>query len=214
MRESAAAMSTPHDPFALSFDSIDIDPARAPARDAIERAMESVGPRFSSPPPEAPGFSLTDDAGGRFVVDREFGVISLAGEYVLTSDAGAVHTVRLRVVEPSGAAYELDMRLRVTGMIPRMLDGEEIDFLAGLPALDEAAPMQPAAAAPAAAADVAWNTYAAFAAPAGAPQPVSGAAPYGAAIGTAPLPGGVDSARLHLFTPLPPPSAVSAVWSI
>jgi hypothetical protein len=40
--------------------------------------------------------------------------------------------VRLRVVEPSGANYELDMQLRITGRVPQMVGAEEFAAIAGL----------------------------------------------------------------------------------
>lgn len=75
----------------------------------------------------APRFTLLDDADGRFVVDAELGVISLADESVLAREAGAVHTAKLRVVEHSGASYELELKLKLTGPVPQVADAD--DFL-------------------------------------------------------------------------------------
>lgn len=207
-------MSLPHDPFALSFDSIELDPTRAPPREAIERAMSVVGPRHAQRGgAEQPGFTLIDDAGGRFVVDREFGVVSLTGEYVLTAEAGAVHAVRLRVVEQSGAAYEIDMRLKITGMVPSMVGAEDIDLLLSggdaspAPAHVQEAPAPRAPALP-------WAAYAAFAGQSGQTRLAETSAPFGALVAPAPLPHGVESARLHLFTPLPAPAPAHAAWSL
>lgn len=96
-------MTTPDD-FAQDFDAIEI--ARAAAGE--------------------PGFYLADDAGCRFVVDREFGVVSLRDEALLANERGAVHSVKLRVVESTGESYELEMKLRVTGLVPHMLGAEEL----------------------------------------------------------------------------------------
>lgn len=119
-------MIPPLDPFAQKFDSIEIDRSRAPSPAAIVSAMALAAP------PEAPGFYLLDDAGGRFVVDREMGVVSLADESLLETECGAIHGVRLKVVEPSGASYELPMQLRLTGRVPQMVGAEEFAALAGL----------------------------------------------------------------------------------
>lgn len=96
-------MTTPDD-FAQDFD-------------AIEIAHASTG---------EPGFYLADDAGGRFVVDRQFGVVSLRDEALLASERGAVHSVKLRVVEATGESYELEMKLRLTGLVPQMVGAEEL----------------------------------------------------------------------------------------
>lgn len=198
-------MSHEHDPFAHAFDSIELDPARAPRRDAIERAMATIGPRPPAPP-EAPGFTLLDDCGGRFVVDRAFGFISLSDESWLAREAGAVHTARLRVVEPSGASYEMDVPLRLTGMAPRVVGAEHIDFLAAAPPAP--APQNPIAA-------QSWAAYAISAAH-GAKAPLAGgeAAPYGALIGARPLPDTREAARLHIYADLPAPAPAGADWAL
>lgn len=203
-------MGQEHDPFAHAFDSIELDPARAPRRDAIERAMATIGPRPPAPPQAAPGFALLDDCGGRFVIDRELGIVSLSDETWLTREAGAVHTARLRVVEASGASYEMDMPLRLTGMVPRVVGAEEIDFLAGAPALTAPtpAPQKTAIA-------QTWAGYAISAAHA-AKAPLAGdeAAPYGALIPARPLPDTREAARLHIYAELPRPAPAGADWSL
>ncbi len=132
-------MIPPPDPFAQQFDSIEIDPARAPSQTAIESAMalsasheDMLAASAAAPDIVQPGFSLLDYAGGRFVVDRDMGVVTLADEALLNSERGDVHAVRLRVVEPSGATYELDMQLRITGRVPQMVGAEEFAAIAGL----------------------------------------------------------------------------------
>lgn len=121
----------PLDPFSQRFDSIEVDPTRTPAREAIEHAMTYVAPQTPIEPP-APGFYLLNDANGRFVVDREMGVVTLADDSILQSERNSVHAARLRVIEPSGAIYELDMQLRITGRVPQMLGAEEFAAIAGL----------------------------------------------------------------------------------
>jgi hypothetical protein len=121
----------PLDPFSQSFDAIEVDPTRAPPREAIEHAMAYVAPQTPSEPP-APGFYLLNDANGRFVIDRDMGVVTLADDSILQTERNSVHAARLRVVEPSGATYELDMQLRITGRVPQMLGAEEFAAIAGL----------------------------------------------------------------------------------
>jgi hypothetical protein len=132
-------MIPPLDPFAQKFDSIDVDPARTPAREAIENAMSYIAPQdqlltapAAAPELPQPGFYLLNDANGRFVVDREMGVVTLADESILRSERNAIHAVLLRVVEPSGVSYELDMQLRISGRVPQMVGAEEFAAIAGL----------------------------------------------------------------------------------
>lgn len=131
LRQSVGMTIPPLDPFSQRFDSIEVDPTRTPAREAIEHAMTYVAPQTPIEPP-APGFYLLNDANGRFVVDREMGVVTLADDSILQSERNSVHAARLRVIEPSGATYELDMQLRITGRVPQMLGAEEFAAIAGL----------------------------------------------------------------------------------
>ena len=119
-------MIPPLDPFAQEIDSIEIDPSRA-----SERATAHLSP-YLTQPEAAPGFYLLDDANGRFVVDREIGVVTLADEEILRSERNAVHGVKLRVIEPSGATYELEMQLRISGRVPQMIGADEFAAIAGL----------------------------------------------------------------------------------
>jgi hypothetical protein len=120
----------PSDAFCSAFDSIEVDPARAPTPAAIDAAMALVAPI------EQPGFYLLDDADGRFVVDPEFGFISLRDEALLESERGQVHLARLKVVEASGVAYELKLRLRLSGRVPQVVsesDAPAATLLASAP---------------------------------------------------------------------------------
>ena len=49
---------------------------------------------------------------------------------IVEAERDAVHTVRMRVVEPSGASYEIDMPLRITGRVPQLVGGEDFAFTA------------------------------------------------------------------------------------
>ena len=112
-------MSPPAAPFDETFDAIDLNAVAAPSREAIEHAMSICAPG------DKPGFSLLDDAEGRFVVDREFGVVSLKDAAIVGRELGEVRTVRLRVVEPSGLRYELNLPLRITGVVPQVVGYED-----------------------------------------------------------------------------------------
>jgi hypothetical protein len=106
---------TSSETFSACFDAIEIDPARAPSPAAIDAALAACAPQ------QAPGFYLLDDARGRFVVDRAWGLISLRDEATLERERGQVHPVRLQVVEPSGNMYEITLRLAVDGMVPQLV---------------------------------------------------------------------------------------------
>jgi len=210
-------MIPPLDPFAQKFDSIDVDATRSPSAAAIDRAMEIAAPRAEAF--ETPGFYLLDDAGGRFIVDRDFGVVSLADETLIVTERGQVHGVQLKVIEASGTAYNMEMRLRITGRVPQMVGAEEFAYLAELTAgpipdlkpatriaLVQETPTQPS---------VAWSAFSA-AAHQGAARSISacGAAPYGALLSTS-LPAiNAAAIALNLGEPTPTPSAKSATWSI
>ncbi len=126
-----------HDPFSASFDSI--EPSAA-ARSAIEHAFDLVTPSAAAPDLEAHGFYLVDDAHGRFDIDREMGIISVRDESILARERLAIHAVRMRVVERTGHSYEMEMKLRLTGLVPQMVGAE--DALFDLPASDaETAPI-------------------------------------------------------------------------
>lgn len=186
-------MSTPT-PFAEAFDAI--DPARA-NRAAIDHANT----------PQEPSFYLLDDDGGRFVVDRTLGVVSLRDASILDVERGSVRTVKLCVIEPSGARYDLEMKLRLTGPVPAMVGAEDIDFLAGAPSIDPPAQTTPPPrAAP-------WSAYAAATAHASAAA-INETARFGAAIDRPAAPAAPGPYRLHLFTPLPPHAEKTALWSL
>lgn len=122
-------MMSSSDPFSASFDSIDLS-GKAPSKEAIDHAFGVCAPSAAAPEFAEPGFYLIDDARGRFVVDRDMGVVSVKDEATFVQEQGSVHGVTLRVVERSGESYELAMQLRVTGMIPQMVGAEENDFFA------------------------------------------------------------------------------------
>jgi len=115
-------MNPPPDPFAAAFDSIEIDAARAPSAAAFDDALSLAAQ-------EGPGFYLIDDAGGRFVIDREFGVVSLRDEGILMLERDTVQVARIKVIESSGSSYEMDLTLRLTGRVPQVVGAE--DFALG-----------------------------------------------------------------------------------
>jgi hypothetical protein len=138
-------MSSSHDPFSALFDALDVDLVRAPS--ALDHALAIAAPSAAAPDFATPGFYLLDDVGGRFDVDREFGVITLKDEGILATERGAIHSVRLRVIEQSGASYDMDIRLRLTGRVPQMVGAEDNAFLVGLATGEthQAAPAAPQA---------------------------------------------------------------------
>jgi hypothetical protein len=189
-------MTAPPDPFAINFDAIEIDPARAPAPSAIERALAATQDR--------PGFYLIGDAGGRFVVDREFGVISLRDEALLAREGDQVHAVRLRVVPSSGDSYELEMELRVTGMVPQMLGAE--DFGLGGEIAEAPAPLAPRAPV------VPWTVFAAARGLETKPA-LAAHGPYGALLQTT-IPTTSQRVAIAFAEPIPAPAPESAAWSL
>ncbi len=202
-------MIPPLDPFAQKFDSIDIS---AGAASAYEQALALSAPSAAAPETSPPGFYLLNDANGRFVIDRDLGIVSLRDAALLASENGAVHGVRMRVVENSGESYELDMQLRITGMVPQMVGAEDFTFGAAAPRPAQAAAVTPEAVRQ----QISWATFSATYDAGGAPASLStcGATPYGALL-TAPTPRvSVSGATLALSqTPLPP-SGKDAVWSV
>jgi len=211
-------MIPPLDPFALHFDSIEIDPTRAPTRTAIEHALSLCAPpedallttTAAGPDFEAPGFHLLDDAGGRFVVDRDMGVVSLKDETWLAREPGAVHAVRLRVVERSGESYEMDLQLRLTGLVPQVVGAEEFAAIAGLapaPAVaDLPAPTRPL---------LPWPTFAITTAVRASAEPLGGEhEPFGALLSTTMPSKGGSTAFLTLADAPPRPAPRGADWTL
>lgn len=150
---------------------------------------------------DAPGFYLLDDCDGRFVVDRDWGVISLKDETVLEKEHGAIHVARLRVVEQSGDTYELDLKLRMSGRVPQLVSddtfGDEADE-------DEAISVP----------RIHWTRYVAVAGlytPASLPDTD---APYGSMLRVHMPSVAAGFAGLTLIEDLPSPAARNAIWSI
>jgi hypothetical protein len=100
-------MRSTHDSFSERFDSIDVGGA-------------ALAPTA--------GFFLIDDAGGRFQIDREMGVVSLKDESLLERERFAIHVARVRVVESTGESYEMELKLRLTGIVPEMVGAENALF--------------------------------------------------------------------------------------
>jgi hypothetical protein len=189
-------MTTTPDQFAQSFDAIEIDRTHRPSTAAIDSALAAcVG--------DQPGFYLADDADGRFVVDREFGVISLCDEALLATEHGRVHEVKLRVVQAAGDSYTLDLKLRVTGMVPQMVGAEDIAFGADAASVRTAA--APACVVPWTAFSAARGRQAAHA------LTTEGA--FGALL-TAPLPPSTQHIVIALDDTIPAPASGQARWSI
>jgi hypothetical protein len=101
-----------------------------------ESAPLDAAPGFD-PEADGPAFQLIDDADGRFVIDSEIGIVTIANDTLLQTEFGAVHGVRMRVRERSGATYELALRLRISGHVPQMAESAALD------PIDEPAPPEP-----------------------------------------------------------------------
>lgn len=144
-----------HDPFSARFDSIEIDSQSAPSLAAIDHALAFAAPRATGPDIANAGFYLIDDADGRFEIDREMGVVSLKDEATLERERFAIHAVRVRVIEPSGESYEMELKLRLTGRVPQMVGAE--DALFDLPKSEAPTVAPPAIATQ----PLHWTTYAA-----------------------------------------------------
>jgi|CXWL01.1.fsa_nt_gi hypothetical protein len=192
-------MTSPPDSFAAAFDAIEIDPARAPSSAAIDAALAMFAP------PDEPGFYLLDDAGGRFVVDREWGLVSLKDAATLAAELGAEHAVLLKVVEPSGDIYELALRLRLSGLVPQVVGNEfplGDDHAEDAGALDIVLPA------------VAWGAFAGFAGARTGAFICNEEAPFG--IVAAPsCPSGVTGACVLELGAAPPRAAPAhAAWAI
>lgn len=202
------------DDFSSRFDSISVENAHLHAGAVTEASLENDS---------GPGFTLLNDAGGRFAIERETGIITVLHDETLATDAGAVFTVRLRCVEYSGLSYDQDLKLRVTGRVPLIVGDEANDALWRLAhgPLD-IAPVAPvrrvsmalAEPAIAPAADIAmsaWSEFAAFRAHA-ARRPLDEPSTFGALIGTLPS---VDvNANLALAAAPPAPAPAHANWAI
>lgn len=152
---------------------------------------------------DAPGFYLLDDAGGRFEIDRDWGVISLKDESILDRERGAVHVARIRVIEQSGETYELDLKLRVSGRVPQLVSDD---------ASDEADEEHdtPQISVP----RIHWTRYVAVAGlytPAALPDD---GAPYGAMLRVHMPSVAAGFAGLTLIEDLPSPASRNAIWTV
>ncbi len=228
-------MISPLDPFALTFDSIKLDrnaptphietpaplsfdvnafDANAPAIAPLLFEAEAVPEQAA---PQAPGFYLLDDANGRFTIDRDTGIVTLVHDHLMALEAGAIHPVHIKVIEHSGATYELRFRLRMTGRIPQIAGAEENDALATLaamPLLDLMDPIERAAGPTINTSP--WATFSMVRAHNGLLQRLgSEREAYGALLEAPPLLGYfAEPGYLMLDETLPAPSAATALWKI
>ncbi|MFT3728652.1 MAG: hypothetical protein QM759_12580 [Terricaulis sp.] len=171
---------------------------------------------------QKPGFYLLNDAGGRFVVDPDTGVVMLSDEGILDTERGMVHCAQLRVIEPSGYTYTLDLELRLTGRVPQMAGSE--DLLAGFGIECEALTLTEIAGAYDEYDDedgydaepVRIVSWAGFTATKGYIKPMLGSehAPFGTLIELW-IPGaGAGFASLTMMDDVPPPQSRTAIWSL
>jgi len=202
------------DDFASRFDSI-----------SVERTGAFVDKPVGDDP-LAPGYTLLDDAGGRFAIERETGIISVLHDDTLTTDAGRTFAVTLRCVERSGITYAQTFQVRVTGRVPQIAGDSANEALSTLAAgpLWDGAPIMPArrrvamafgAAKPTEPARVTrsdWSAFAVFHAHA-AREPLSDHGAFGALV-AAHLPSVHVDAALALGAELPPPAPAHANWTL
>lgn len=212
-------MIPPLDPFALNFDSIEVDSARAPTAAAIAHAMSLAGPQedmlvpsAAAPDLPSPGFYLTTNAGGRFTIDRDFGVVSLADDSLLETERNTVHPVRMRVVEPSGTTYELDIELRITGHVPQMVGPDEFAFFSEPSVTPTLAPVTRVAIVEPA--RTPWATFAASQGVAGAAPLGAESAVFGTLLATTVPAAAISEAALTLSETLPAPASAAAFWTV
>jgi len=191
-------MSSP-DPFSARFDTIAVDSANAPSAEAIENALSAV----------MGNFKLLDDAGGRFVVDAQLGIISVASDAILARDAGQTHSVRLRTVEASGDCYDLDLTLKITGHVPQMLGAEDFSALARL-----AADVAPATVAKIQLPPTPFTRYAAMHGTSPAATLGNERAPYGTLLGADLSRSAAARTDLRLREAPPVPSRANTDWAI
>jgi hypothetical protein len=183
-------MSSTHDSFSERFDSIEVGRA-------------ALAPTA--------GFFLIDDAGGRFQIDREMGVVSLKDESLLERERFAIHVARVRVVESTGESYEMELKLRLTGVVPEMVGAENALFdIGGAP--QPAAPKIATAAPTPTPAPRSWIAYAAAYARAGKAELARTRRAFIAADMPAFAPTHAD-ASLQICAPLPP-VGLQGDWSL
>lgn len=133
------------------------------------------------------------------MVDREMGVVMLRDETLLTREHGAVYPARLRVVEVSGASYDLDLKLRLTGRVPQMLGAEDFGFGA-------AASTAIALPAP----SVAWSAFAVVHGVQAKPE-LDARGAYGALLSPT-LPPTKERIAITFGDTLPAPAPAHAIW--
>lgn len=205
-------MSSTHDPFSARFDAIEIDPARAPSPQAIADAFALAAPTAAVPDLATAGFYLVDDADGRFVIDREMGVVSLKDEAILERERFSVHIARMRVIEHTGESYEIELKLRLTGLVPQMVGAEDALFDLPAPETQTAAPALVRPALRPATQAVHWTAYAAARTQGGKAE----IARTRRSFITQELPAAspvLAHATLHLTTELPP-VGLRGAWSL
>lgn len=187
------------DPFAQHFDALTPTP--------LSGAVFEHDIGLPDVAADGPGFTLIDDAGGRFAIERETGIISLAHDDILEREHGAVFGVRVHVQEPSGETYELHLRLRIDGRVPQIAENEAAPALAIAPT-PQAHAVEPKPRGPA----LDWNVFSAGAHQARAPLGLEDE-PFGALI-----PNVLRAAYAGALSPLdakvPGPAPHGADWSL
>lgn len=166
----------------------------------------------------APGYAISGDEEGVFAIDRALGTISVVSDDALAAALGREFEVRLHCIEPSGIAYELPLRLLVSGRFPQIVGHDECAALSTLAAgplfeaEEEIAGLPSPSRTPNRSAPIRWEDF--FASRAGAAEPLDEQAIFGALF-TPSLPAAEFSpAALDLAHAPPAPSPASAIWAI
>lgn len=156
---------------------------------------------FADAPAGEDAYALLDDAGGRFRIDPQSGIVRLADALLLREEYGRIHEVRLRA--PGG--YEARFHLRIAAPLPEVVDADGEALLAGLDALAE----------PADAPAYDWSAIAAALGALRSRTAPSPHAPFGAALAPPPETLAASDgapAPLSLDEALPSPAAEHAIW--
>jgi VCBS repeat-containing protein len=79
-------------------------------------------------------YSLTDTAGGRFAIDATTGQLTVANGSLLNYEAGASHSVTVRVTDSVGQSYDETFTINLTNVNETPIElkggkGEEVGFL-------------------------------------------------------------------------------------
>ncbi|MBL8549939.1 MAG: hypothetical protein JNJ73_08125 [Hyphomonadaceae bacterium] len=163
--------------------------------------------------PAPAAHALIDDAGGRFAIDPDTGVISLADPALMRDEFGRIHKVRVRSGE-----YEATFHLRVAAPLPEVVMANGADPFGMDPFAHDVLPVPGehmfVLAPPPPGPVKAWCELAAAAGPMAMRAPAREDAPFGAALGDdcAAYPTMRQPSQLVLDAPILMPMSRNARW--